>query len=169
MAHLQMTGWPRTACNRDTIFNNATTTTDPEAMTCEVCRKRWARLQKTELYAGEAIPVAQIDYWASLARPYRFRFCRRFTETQSLQGFHWYQFSRKQRLLLLSEMRKQPDAAWFMGLPGTEQEPIAPAELKPIWRKVTKIIQGVRAGRQPVEHLERALELQAELARRVFK
>lgn len=166
--HLKMPGWHRTLCNRDTVFTNAETTEQPGSMTCEVCRRRWAVLERTEIYAGEPIRLVEIDWWAKLPRPYRYRFCRRFTETHGVHGLAWYQFSRRQRDLLLSEIRKDGAAAWVLGIPGIEPERVGVEHLKPIWRAQRRIISEVMKGKQDPADLRRVLELQQEIARGVF-
>lgn len=169
MAHLLMPGWPVTACNRETVWQRMATTPDPQQATCKVCLQRWQRLQQSDTYAGEQIPKAQTEYWSSLNRIQRFSFCRRFTFTRNLTGFHWYQFSREQRRALLSVIVQDGQAAWYLGLPGTEPEPKQTDHLRALMRKQRAIIKRVHQGKQNPADLERVLALQSELARELFR
>ncbi|MFG1496464.1 hypothetical protein ABMA57_07505 [Saccharospirillum sp. HFRX-1] len=166
--HLMMTGWPRAMCGRDTIKNNLETTDRVSEVTCKVCLARWERLQVTEPYAGEPIRVCEIEHWQGLEASERRVICRRHRDTRNLAGFAWYQFSSRQRSLLLDAMRWDGAACLALGIPGRDAGPLESEHLRQLWRVQLRIIERVRDGRQEPADLARVVEIQTELAREVL-
>ncbi|WP_189608353.1 hypothetical protein [Saccharospirillum salsuginis] len=146
------------------------TTDDRNAMTCEVCARRMARLDRVEIYAGESIRSQEISYWDTLNRQYRYRYARRNPSTAGLHGFAWYQFSREQRRLLLAEMLKSGETAWALGLPAlVEADRVSAAGRRRMLKTARDIVSRVRKGEQNVGDLARVVEILNRLAREVAR
>lgn len=165
--HLLMTGWPVTACNREPWLLTMETTTDLKKVTCRSCLLRESRLSVFDTYAGEMIRWAEIYYWRHLSRAQRYRYAKRNPETEGLQAWHWYQFSSKQRELLLRAMVRDGQAAWEMGLPGVEGKEVTAQDMVAMLRTARNITRAVRSGKQPAEHLGRVTEILNTIGRTV--